>query len=90
MAFKTVLAKGAPWYDIPKPKEEAVKKAKELSKSTSIYTREELKKMSRAAEERPSYRYDAPLPVLDQYVQLLQEVLAGERVRFLYLMPYRF
>ena len=26
MAFKTVLAKGAPWYDIPKPKEEAVKK----------------------------------------------------------------
>ncbi len=24
--MKTVLAKGAPWYDIPKPKEEAVKK----------------------------------------------------------------
>ena len=26
MAIKTVLAKGAPWYDIPKPKEEEVKR----------------------------------------------------------------
>lgn len=26
MVFKTVLAKGAPWYDTPKPKEEAIKR----------------------------------------------------------------
>ena len=36
------------------------------------------------------YKPCPPLPALDQYVQLLQEVLAGERVRFMYLMPYRF
>jgi len=34
-------------------KDEAVKKAKELSGSSSIYTRDELKKMAKAAEEPP-------------------------------------
>ena len=71
-------------------KDEAVKKAKELSGSSSIYTRDELKKMAKAAEEPRSYRYESVPSPFEQSLQLLHEVLAGEQVRFLYLMPYRF
>lgn len=74
---------------------EATRKAKELSGAKLIYTREELKKMSKAAEGpvTDSWRYGAPtgpygdLPWL---VEQLKEIRQGSSVRFEYRMPWRF
>lgn len=76
-------------------KEDAIKKAKELSGSKLVFTREELKKMSKAAESSTYYRAPAaPEPtVLDDFRWLigqLKEVRAGQSVSFEYRMPYRF
>ena len=72
----------------------AIKKAKELSGSKNIYTREELKKMSRAADDRSSYGFSpSPIPVFGDVpwlIEALKEIRRGETVRFSYRMPYEF
>lgn len=77
--------------------EEASTKAKELSGSKSIFTRQELKKMSQAAEE--STRYETPMaPVQMQQglgdvpalIEIIKEIHKGENVKFQYRMPYAF
>ena len=70
----------------------AIKKVKELSGSKLIFTRDELRKMSKQAEEQASY--SAPLIAhvvdLQWLVEQLKEIRAGESVAFKYLMPLRF
>lgn len=74
----------------------SIKKAKELSGSKNVYTREELKKMSRAADERPSYQFMAPVDPLKAFgdipwaIELLKEIRRGEITQFGYRMPYEF
>jgi len=75
---------------------EAVQKAKDLSGSKSIYTRDELKRMSTAADERPGSHYGAPALPLNAFgdtpwlIETLKEIRAGETVSFEYRLPYRF
>jgi len=74
---------------------QAITKAKDLSGSKLIYTREELKKMSKAAEGpgNGSWRYEAPMGPygdLPWLVEQLKEIRAGSSVRFEYRMPWRF
>lgn len=75
-------------------KDDAIKKAKELSGSKNIYTREELKKMSRAADDRPSYSFASPvigsLGDMPWLIEVLKEIRRGETTRFSYQMPYEF
>ena len=73
-------------------KDAAIKKAKELSGSKNIYTREELKKMSRAADERPAFAFSLPQAFGDVpwLIEVLKEVRRGETTRFMYRMPYEF
>lgn len=77
-------------------KEDAIKKAKELSGSKLVFTREELKKMSKAAESSTYYRAPSmpePSTALDDLrwlVGQLKEIRAGQSVSFEYRMPYRF
>lgn len=80
-------------------RDEVEKKAKELSGSKLIFTREEIKKMSKDANEGYNVTYEAPRPRmaargwetdLSTVVDLLQEIRSGETVRFEYRMPYTF
>jgi ClpP class serine protease len=72
-------------------REEAIRKAKELSGSKVIFTREELKKMSKAAEAVPTYGYQTPpLSESDWWIEWLREIRAGSGLRIEYLMPLRF
>lgn len=82
-------------------REEAIAKAKELSGSKLVFTREELGKMAKAASESTAYaaprlepRSDGAgvfwMSDLHAVVEALQEVRAGETVRFEYRMPYTF
>lgn len=72
-------------------KDGAIKKAKELSGSKNIYTREELKKMSRAADERPAYNFSPPVfGDVPWLIEALKEIRRGETTRFAYRMPYEF
>lgn len=78
---------------------EAVAKAKELSGSKLIFTREEIKKMSKAADDhsgggvygseppRPRMGWEADLGFL---VDTLREVRQGSSDRVEYRMPYQF
>lgn len=76
-------------------RDQAIKKAKELSGSKLIFTRDELKKMSKDAEG--SANFTAP-PVIQPsmfgdlpwIVETLKEIRAGESIRFEYRLPYRF
>jgi signal peptide peptidase SppA len=79
-------------------REEVEKKAKELSGSKLIFTREEIKKMSRDANEGHNTVYEAPRhrmsrgweSDLSTMVDLIQEIRGGESVRFEYRMTYQF
>ena len=72
----------------------ALKKAKELSGSKEIFTREELKKMATEAQGESGSRYQAPLaqPFGDVpwLIEALKEIRHGESIRFEYRMPYKF
>ena len=78
---------------------EAEKKAKELSGSKLIFTRQELKKMSKAADEPAGdHHMAAPLPSVQArlendlafLVETLREIKQGESIQFQYLMPLKF
>lgn len=78
---------------------EAEKKAKELSGSKLIFTRAELKKMSKAADEPAGDHHMAvPLPSVQArlendfafLVETLREIKQGESIQFQYLMPLKF
>ena len=80
-------------------REQALKKAKDLSGSKLIFTREELKKMSKAADENS--HMEAPIKrgapafrsweqSLSEAMDLLHEVRSGEVMQLEYRMPYRF
>jgi ClpP class serine protease len=78
-------------------KEEAYAKAKELSGSKSIYTRDELRKMSQVADERPHAALMLPAPRAEHglgdvaaLVEMVKEVRQGSTVRFEMLLPYQF
>ena len=76
-------------------REQAEAKAKELSKSKTIYTRDELKKMSSAADAPPSFHapdLNVAMALQDVHwlVKTTKEIMAGETVRFAYRMPYSF
>lgn len=79
-------------------KEAATKKAKDLSGSKAIYTREELKRMSKDANGSDSYGMDAEPPTM--IAQLftdyrwalawVKEIRSGANVRIEYRCPYTF
>lgn len=79
-------------------REEALAKAKELSGSKLIFTREELKKMSHMAEDT-GYGAKAPtdygagvalLGDLHFVAETIREMKAGQSITFEYRSPYRF
>lgn len=76
--------------------DEVVAKAKELSKSKSAFTRDELRKLTKDASEAASMRPIIPtasdgwLGHADKVMELLSEIRAGESVKFAYRMPYQF
>lgn len=81
--------------DAVSTKTEVTAKAKELSGSKTIFTREELKKMSSAAEggshyTAPVHEFRSVFRALDTATDAFKEVWAGESVRFEYRMPYQF
>jgi len=80
-------------------KDDALNKAKELSGSKTIFTREELKKMSKAADEGSGTTFRNDLGVdtikstigdLPWVIETLKEIQKGESTRFEYRMPYTF
>lgn len=79
-------------------REQALAKAKELSGSKLIFTREELKKMSHMADDPSGYGVKAPLDGagdsvlkdLHFVVDTLREMKAGQSITFEYRSPYRF
>jgi len=75
-------------------KQEVIDKAKKLSKAERIFTRDELKKMSRVADERVTYsppempiKMAADLPWL---VEVLKELRSGETIKFSYKLLMKF
>lgn len=91
-AVKVGLADAVMTYD------QAINKTKELSGSKLIFTRDEIKKMSEAAEASAIYGV-APLPArmesqpygdLPWVIDLLKEIRSGESIRIEYRMPYKF
>lgn len=76
-------------------KAEVTAKAKELSGSKTIFTRDELKKMSSAAHGDASYSLNVPNPIaaigdVPWLIETAKEVMAGESVKFSYLLPHKF
>lgn len=84
--------------DAVQTKAEVIAKAKELSGSKTIFTREELKKMSSGADSHSSYSAPViPLGVVREnlgdvpaVIEMAKDVWAGKTVRFAYQMPYSF
>jgi len=78
--------------------EQATKKAKEVSGSRLIYTRDEVKKMSKLGEHDDATSFRAPQPSrLDtladlaiEFMQTIKVVARGESVRAEYLCPWTF
>jgi len=74
--------------------EQVIAKAKELSGSKNVYTRDEIKKMSESLSESPSpsyYRVTPPEPQEYSIVfKILKDIHVGSSIRFEYLMPYQF
>ena len=76
-------------------RDEAKAKAKELSGSKLIFTRDEIQKMSADATGGPHYSAPQPAPV-NQYgdlpwvIELLKEIKSGTSVKFEYRLPYQF
>lgn len=77
-------------------KAEVTSKAKELSGSKTIFTREELKKMSSAADGHSAYSAPVLAPRASPYgdlpwvVEQLKDIMGVESVRFSYLMREKF
>ncbi len=81
-------------------RDEAINKAKELSGSKVIFTRDELKKMSKQADASNSYMTAVPAPVqmapnlytkdIAFAIETLREIKAGETFSVEYRMPYKF
>lgn len=76
-------------------KAEVTAKAKELSASKTIFTREELKKMSSAADGHSMYGVAPLVPTsafgdVPALIEIVKEVYSGESVKFSYLMRERF
>ena len=78
-------------------KADVIAKAKELSGSKIIFTREELQKMSSAAHSDPSFHSPTPAPRLDHgfgdipwIVETAKEIMGGQSVKFSYKLPYAF
>lgn len=74
-------------------REEAIKKAKELSGAKLIFTREEMKKMSKAADDHAVYSAPPIAPQMGDVaalIEIIKEVREGESVSFSYKLPYRF
>lgn len=79
-------------------KDDAVAKAKALSKSKLIFTRDELKKMSKAAEDHSGYYNEAPVKRIDPMdqvdlpwlVETLKEIKDGGAIEFRYELPLKF
>ena len=78
-------------------KEQVIAKAKELAGVTPIFTRDELRKMSSAANENQVGYFKLNEPAVTTpygdipfVIELLKEVHAGGSVRFDYKMDYRF
>jgi signal peptide peptidase SppA len=75
-------------------KAQVIAKAKELSGSKTIFTREELKKMSTAADG--GSHYSAPLLTPSAFgdipalIEIVKEVYSGESVKFAYRLRERF
>ncbi len=74
-----------------------LQKAKDLSGSKSIYTREELKKMSTAADVGPNYHSGIPTPAINNtfgdlpwLIETMKEIRQGESIKFEYRLPYQF
>jgi signal peptide peptidase SppA len=78
-------------------KAEVIAKAKELSGSKIIFTREELKKMSSGAHGEASYQSPAHAPKFEHglgdvpwLIEAAKEVMGGKSVKFSYRLPYSF
>lgn len=75
-------------------KQEAVEKAKKMSKAERIFTREELKKMSRVADERSIYSApEFPVKITADFswlIEALKELRSGETIRFSYKLQMKF
>lgn len=76
-------------------KEQAIQRAKELSGSKLIFTREELKKMSTAAEAGTVYTAPALAPQtglgdVASLIEMAKEIRAGDSVKIEYRLPYKF
>lgn len=73
---------------------EVVAKAKELSGSKTIFTREELKKMSYAADSGSTYEIPMKQPAMfgdvAWLIETAKEIRAGQSVKFEYRMPMEF
>jgi protease-4 len=70
-------------------REEAIEKAKELSGSENIYTRDELKQMSKIADVG-RYEMSPYESAVSLVLELAGEIRQGESTKFLYLMDARF
>lgn len=76
-------------------REGAVKKAKELSGEKLIFTKDEMNKMSAAANETTNY-LQPPVRPMSEYgdvaslIEIVKEIRAGESVRFEYRLPWKF
>lgn len=77
-------------------KEDVVAYAKKLSASKSIFTREELKKMSKDSADDRSYERTAPTPLAQMLTDLhdganaLRTIARGSSISLDYLAPYQF
>lgn len=78
-------------------RDEAVAKVKELSKSKSAFTRDELRKITKDASEAASMSMpvkrvesDGWLGHATALMEMLAEIRSGESTKFSYRMPYRF
>jgi protease-4 len=75
-------------------REEVEKKAKDLSGSKNIFTRDELKKMSAAADTPTTYHTALPEPRsafgdVPWLIETAKEILSGQTVKIEYRLPYR-
>lgn len=75
-------------------KAEVIAKAKELSGSKTIFSREELKKMSAAADGPGAYAVPVKQPGMfgdvPFLIETLKEIMGERSVKFSYLLPYQF
>lgn len=82
--------------DAVQTKAEVIAKAKELSGSKTIFTREELKKMSSAAHGEASYqapsmpRIEHGFGDIPAMIEIVKEIRSGEAITFKYKLSYSF